>query len=660
MNKLDLIQKVKAIAGLSNEERSTLIDLINTKKNYGLVWEDKIEEVEEELRQNLPVLKEVTERRILGSTVSVNILAENAELFTPENINKSESTYTPNHVLIEGDNLHALTALSFTHENKIDLIYIDPPYNTGNKDFKYNDRFVDKEDGYRHSKWLSFMYKRLVIAKKLLSDKGVIFISIDENESHNLRVMLDEVFIESNFIEQIVWNKRIPKNDKGIGNVHEYVLLYAKDYNNEHVFTQKKEGIEDVNEFAESLKKRKIPIPEAENEIKKFYKKTGYDRGITLYNSFNEEYRLWGKINVSWPNAKTLGPRYDVLHPVTKKPCKVPDRGWRWTRDTFDSLLDYNDVKKLHDGSYMCGRIWFAKDENTQPSSIKFLDEVNDFLLRSIISTKSDGGNELIDILGAGKFDYPKPVDLIHRLIGSTSTKDISILDFFAGSGTTLHATMQLNSEDGGTRQCILVTNNENNICEEVTYERNKRVIEGYKSFKGINVLGLPKNNLRFYKTQFVPSFKSETNKRLLTQASTDLLCIKENCYTDITESNSLNRKQCRIFTNDVGKYLVIVYHSRNQLQVCEQLAEFIKTLNNLTEKIRLYGFSPEKETLTEDFIEVANKIDAVPLPEAIYNAYRATFRAIKLDMKPPVSKEVIATETENEITLFNANQEEI
>jgi adenine-specific DNA-methyltransferase len=142
-----------------------------------------------------------------------------------------------------------------------------------------------------------------------------------------------------------------------------------------------KEGIPEINDLLSNLKRKKVPIHKAEVEIKNLYKKNAYDRGITLYNSLDENYKLWGKINVSWPNGQTFGPRYDVLHPKTKKPCKVPERGWRWTKDTFDSLLDYENVKELHDGSFVCGKIWFAKDENTQPSSIKYLEEVSDFLL---------------------------------------------------------------------------------------------------------------------------------------------------------------------------------------------------------------------------------------------------------------------------------------
>jgi len=233
-------------------------------------------------------------------------------------------------------------------------------------------------------------------------------------------------------------------------------------------------------------------------------------------------------------------------------------------------------------------------------------------------------------------FDTPKPTKLLNRIlkISTKVDKPYIILDFFAGSGTTLHATMQLNALDGGNRQCIVVTNNENNICEEVTYERNRRVIQGYTNSKGEWVQGLTNNNLRYYKSEFVPSLKTEPNKRLLTQTSTDLLCIKDDCYTELTESIGFNPAQCRIFTNDSGRYLMVVYHSRKQLEVYEQLIAYIKSIDDLSENIKLYAFSPEKETLLEDFAEVADKIDAVPLPEAIYNAYRATFRTLKLDKK--------------------------
>lgn len=404
---------------------------------------------------------------------------------------KKEATQSGNKV-IHGDNLEALKALLPEYEGKIKCIYIDPPYNTGSENWVYNDNVnhpkikkwlgevvgKDGEDLSRHDKWLCMIYPRLRLLYQLLADDGIIFISIDENEVHNLRGVLDEIFGHQNFIEQLVWNKRIPKNDKGIGNIHEYILLYSKKASYDHRFTQLKEGIEDIEDLVGKCKRKKLSIEETEKEIKKLYKKNGYDRGITLYNSLDQDYNLWGKINMSWPNGQTFGPRYDVLHPVTKKPCKVPDRGWRWKEETLLENVDYENIEYLHDGSYKCGKIWFAKDENTQPSSIKYLSEVNEFLLRSIISLKSSGGIDLEGIFEKSAFDYPKPVSLLKLLLNSFSDKNAIILDSFAGSGTTAHAVLKLNEEDGGNRKFILVEMED--YANTITAERVKRVIKGY------------------------------------------------------------------------------------------------------------------------------------------------------------------------------------
>lgn len=205
MNRNELANKIRGIDGLTNDEKSALIELLRKQKKYGLVWEDKPEDVEERLRDELPVLIEDTGNAII-----------------------SEDADAPNHILIEGDNLEALTALAYTHEGKIDVIYIDPPYNTGNKDFVYNDRFVDKEDSYRHSKWLSFMSKRLRIAKRLLSDKGVIFISIDDNEQAQLKLLCDEIFGEQKFVGEIVWFKKRKGSflSNKLVSMTEYILPY--------------------------------------------------------------------------------------------------------------------------------------------------------------------------------------------------------------------------------------------------------------------------------------------------------------------------------------------------------------------------------------------------------------------------------------------------
>ena len=205
MDKNKLINKIRGIDGLTNGEKSALIELLRKQKKYGLVWEDKPEDVEERLREELPVLLEDTGKAVVSGEAGA-----------------------PNHVIIEGDNLEALTALAYTHEGKIDVIYIDPPYNTGNKDFVYNDSFVDREDTYRHSKWLSFMSKRLRIAKRLLSDKGVIFISIDDNEQAQLKLLCDEIFGANNFITNIVWQSTAGSNTGNeIVTTTEYVLVYT-------------------------------------------------------------------------------------------------------------------------------------------------------------------------------------------------------------------------------------------------------------------------------------------------------------------------------------------------------------------------------------------------------------------------------------------------
>lgn len=389
-------------------------------------------------------------------------------------------------LFIEGDNLDALKLIQEMYLGQIKVIYIDPPYNTGS-DLIYEDDFSEfgedfliksnqrdgagnrlvannEANGRFHSDWLSMMYSRLKLAKNLLSDDGVIFISIANHEVHNLRKLCDEVFGEKNFVECITWNKRIPKNDKGVGNIHDFVLIYVKNDAVRHEFYMRKDGLDEIYDLVSAMRKKSVPLAEAEREIKKLYKKQGYDRGITLYNSFDAEYRLWGKINMSWPNANTFGPRYEVLHPKSNKPVRIPDRGWRWKEETFNEAAgrvdgSYKDIQKLHDGSFRCGQIWFAKDENQQPSSITYLDEVNQFLLRSILSFKSDGGLEVEELFGGKNFfSYPKTTTLMRALLSSKSVKDGDIfLDFFAGSCSTAHAIMQLNAEDKIQRRFIMI-----------------------------------------------------------------------------------------------------------------------------------------------------------------------------------------------------------
>lgn len=602
MNKTDLIQKIKQLEGLTQDEKAELLRLLNTQKKYGLVWENKPEKVEEDLRQHLPVLTEVLDKRLYNTTPPPEISSE-IELFEKE---IKLLAPAPNHILIEGDNLHALTALSFTHEGKIDVIYIDPPYNTGNKDFKYNDSFVDKEDSYRHSKWLSFMEKRLKIAKRLLCDTGVIFISIDDNEQAQLKLLCDEVFGEDNFIGEIVWFKKRKGSflSNQLISLTEYLLPYRKNQpiqlfggtpnNTESQPIVKRTNAKKRLEFKANLVKTKLRDG--------IYKNGFYGDGTNSSHLLND---IEVKDNII----------------ITQFALEAP---FVWSQEYLNQELEKGTEILINTLNFQVRVIRHNNDSvKAMPS---FIDG------RELGATNEDAYELLKSIFNTDRlFSYSKPLNLVKKIVESATYFNQSslILDFFAGSGTTLHAVMQLNAEDGGNRQCILVTNNENNICEEVTYERNKRVIQGYTNAKGQAVAGLWRNNLRYYQSAFVPSAQSEENKRLLTQASTDLLCIKEDCYTELTQAAGFAPTHCRLFHNENGKYMIVIYHSRKQWQVCQDLTSYIQALSGLSEPVRLYGFSPEKENLAADFAEVRDKIAAVALPSAIYQAYRAVFREL-------------------------------
>lgn len=613
IDKSELISKLQTLEGLSNDERSSLIGLLREHKKYGLVWEDKPEDVEERLREKLPVLREVKDKAIL-----------------------SDSTDAPNHILIEGDNLEALTALSYTHEGKIDVIYIDPPYNTGNKDFVYNDSFVDSEDSYRHSKWLSFMNKRLKIAKKLLSDKGVIFISIDDNEQANLKLLCDEIFGYEHYVACVAWQRTYStRNDsKGIPKEVESILVYSR---------------------LPQWTPQKLPRTDKMN---------------SLYKSPDNDERVWTSSSVSAPGAAThQGMVYAIQHPFSGE-MMYPTTGRCWSLGQEYMLENLNKwcsykLENLHDEkkrAKVCG----VKEEEVRPDVLgivlaenledakrhaisvmnkgnwpyfyftnggkgglrrkTYLDEMNGRVVTNYFPYEECGHTdeakkELMSILdGKSPFDTPKPVRLMQRILQISSDKNSLFLDFFAGSGTTLHATMQLNSKDGGHRQCILVTNNENGICEQVTYERNKRVINGYTTPKGVEVAGLKTNTLRYYKTDYISRDRTQKNMRDLVAAATDLLCIKEDLYEEQKTFGRFKLKpQLARYFNNGKKHMLIIYRE----ELIEEIAEEIKNLDFGKMRLKIYVFSPGRYAFNDNFREVEDKVELVALPAAIYDAYQ-------------------------------------
>ena len=492
MNKSALIEKIKELEGLSNDEKSALLGLLRSHKKYGLVWEDKPEDVEERLKDSLPVLTEVKERAII-----------------------SDNPDAPNHILIEGDNLEALTTLSYTHEGKVDVIYIDPPYNTGKKDFIYNDTFVDGEDAFRHSKWLSFMHKRLVIAKRLLSLTGVVFISIDDNEQAQLKLLCDEIFGNQNFLGQLILKTATDNNPSQINTEHEYMLCYCSNKLLQENWKRQSRAAKLIVNQWKYLCKQYNDLDEIQKALRKWIKanKDSLPQ-VAHYNNVDEKGVYSSSSNSSNPHPG--GYDYDILHPVTKLPCPRPQNGWRWPYSTFEQY-DRN------------GEIEWGKDETTQPHVKKRIETSMEYLRTLIYEDNRGTTKALADMFGGKKvFDNPKPCSVISRILDFSSSKKSIVLDFFAGSGTTLHSTMMLNADDGGKRQCILVTNNENNICENVTYERNRRVIKGYTTPKGDMVDGLMDNSLRYYRTSLVQRERTMSNMRKLVSLATDMLCIKE------------------------------------------------------------------------------------------------------------------------------------
>ena len=639
MNKQDLISKIKKLDGVTQDERSYLINLVNTKKKYGLVWEDKREDVEEQLRDNLPVLKEVKDKAIINGEDN------------------------PNHILIEGDNLHALTALTFTHEGKIDVIFIDPPYNTGNKDFKYYDafkdtyEFIDKEHPFRHSTWLSFMYKRLLIAKRLLSDTGVIFISIDDNEIAQLKLLCDEIFKSDLFVANFLWKKKgTSTNVEGaqVSSLTDYVLCYRK---------TKSAKLTPRITLAEN---RKYTNTDEEGKYRTTViekKNSGsYKRDTMMFDIIGQSPRIGKRWQIGETTARNL--------------------------ELKNRFIIENEIVKL--------KIYDFEDNDTTSAHSNILENHG----------SSDTAAKMVndEILGISeKFNNPKPIELISFLIDiANENKDITILDFFAGSGSTLHSVIKLNSNDNGKRKCILVTNNENNICQEVTYIRSERVINGYKfkgkkkeklfskkitlnvfknsedlleeidiikdkfyknwdnfkveiingeiilwgeSEQGQDIQGLKNNNLRYFKSEYVSRNQTLKNKKELTHLATELLCIKEDCYNPIASKS----KWYSAFADTKSQFIVIY----DDVMIEEGIA-IIKQMNENkgnNNSIKVYVFSNGQYPYTEDFEEVLDLITLCALPDAIYKAYQNVLPKKKREIIPMLDDDVTEEVGEN---LFN------
>lgn len=560
----------------SREELEKELRRIKETK-YGLVWHRDLpeEKIDILINPDARTPSEMFPNEMAGKPFPVLKEVKGKEVETTKD--------TPVNLLIQGDNYHSLAVLNFTHQEAVDLIYIDPPYNRGVKggnDFRYNDKFVDSEDPFRHSKWLSFMEKRLKLAKNLLKQTGVIFISIDNTEQAPLRLLCDEIFGEKNFVGALVWRKKEGggQADSYFVTEHEYILVYAKS-----------------EEF--QWKDEEIPVDEAE---------------------FNKKDRA-GKFTAvklaKWGNTARREDRPKMYFPIKSPSGKniypiAPDGGegrWRVGKKRMEMLVEKNLI------------FWKEKNGRWIPYEKIYFDgkEIKKIKERSILydlATTADGTNELTEIFGKKDiFENPKPTELIKFFLRYGADSDAVVLDFFAGSGTTGHAVLTLNKEDNGNRSFIICTNNENNICTEVCYPRIKKVIGGYKNSNKENVVGLG-GNLKYYTCDFVEAEPTDKNKRKLVNESAEMLCIRENAFELVKDSSDF-----KIFKNS-DKYLGIIFYE-------EAINDFKKAIRKIKGNFNVYVFSLGDDPHEKQFDDVKNRVTLCAIPEVMLKVYREIFK---------------------------------
>ena len=536
------------------------------KKNYlGLVFEDKPEDIMTQCRENVPVLKEVKARRIISDDQN------------------------PNNLLIEGDNYHSLSVLNYTHKKNIDLIYIDPPYNTGANNWKYNNDYVDKEDEYRHSKWLSLMRHRLNLAKNLLKDDGVLICAIDDNEQAHISVLIESIFsAHEQHAITIVHN---PKGVQGknFSYTHEYAIFVVpkdKKIIGDRSLTEEEIYVSNLRNWGNESERTDAkncfyPIIISKNKIVGF-------GGVSPDNfhpkSANEKQKD-GSVHV---------------YPIDEKGV---ERKWRYARQSVEEIKDILQIKESR-GDLV--QIMIAKDYGTYKTV--WTDKKYD---------ASEYGTKLLrKIIPNCDFDFPKSLytvyDCLFAVVGNRP--QANILDFFAGSGTTGHAVLEMNKVDGGKRKFILCTNNENNngngtggIAESVCYPRIKNVIKGYKDKKNEKVAGLG-GNLFYYKTDLVNIEKihkiPDEAKIRVTYEAGEMIAVREDTLNEVEKN-----EWWQIFEGK-GRITAIYFKEDKS-----KLGELIEKLEKKSTPVALYIFSWGKNEYKGEYSSVNIRVEDIPEP---------------------------------------------
>lgn len=530
----------------SREELLAELMRLKKSKKYGLVWEHKKEQVIEDFETQQPYLKEITEKRIDGPSDE------------------------PVNMIIEGDNFEALSILNYTHAGKVDVIYIDPPYNTGNKDFIYNDDYVDSEDTFRHSKWLSFMEPRLKLAKNLLKDDGVIFISIDDNEQAALKMLCDQIFGAENLVDCIVWDKKSsakgvpPKNM--LVNVHEYLVTYQK--SSSFFFVGEKR---DESSFG---------------------------------NPDNDPRGPWRNTNIK-STIKSKDKAFSIIDPKTGN---IFTDTWAYSE---------KELKRLAEE----GVLLFPKNKNGQVRRKEYLYEMknqNKAIKSSFGLFDNQKNTEMLkNMLPDILFLNPKPLELMKYILQVAHNNDAIIIDFFAGSGTTGQAVLELNKEDGGHRQFILCTNNgdkgpdSTKIAEEITYPRIKTVVTGKRMDGSKYSDGIPAN-LRYYKIEHCEKKATiDANRLEIVRYLEDIIQVKENAFEQLEVNEDFALYQ------NAEKYVGMVFEPFSLEEVIENISE-----KNIEKKpVKLYVFSYSRDAFEDDY-GADFEIEFVAMPEGLLKTY--------------------------------------
>ncbi|MFH1175715.1 MAG: site-specific DNA-methyltransferase [bacterium] len=602
-------------------------------KKYGLVWdsEKEPEKVVLDCENNLPILKRIAEKEIRTDESDDNIL-------------------------IEGDNYHALTCLNYTHKGKIDVIYIDPPYNTGNNSWKYNNDYVEKDDAYLHSKWLNMMSKRLEIAKNLLNDNGVLICAIDENELANLYILLYKLFCNQNkknspYCIDIISVMHNPRGIQGdnFSYCNEYLIFIYPNNGKQYIANKSRDSYlrnlrDNGGESTRNEGKTFYPFLCKNNKIIGFGEVPDMDFHPKSSNIEKKD----GTIEI-WPIDNN-----DI------------ERKWRYSRNSIEEIRDKIVIKKS--GKFL--QVFINKDsEKYKTLWIDPLYDANEY------------GSKLLNKIISVDFPYPKSLYAVKECIIATckNNKKAIILDFFAGSGTTGHAVLEINKEDNGKRKFILCTNNEGNICEEITHPRIRNIIKGY-DFKGkdkkilyekkltfanltkdfdetleelnnvieknkknydeikkeledntIKITGIKNidsfkdglgGNLQYFKTDLIPVERidkiGDKQRHELTEKAGQMIAIKENTFEEL----ELN-KWYQIFENKNKTRKTAIYFREN----ADKFEELVNKIKNNKTVLYIFSYGVLDKKL---FKYLGKNIIVEDIPEPIIDIYKEINQTLK------------------------------